>query len=98
MEQVCCTAAFWCAGEKIELNGLKPNTVRQLSVTGEQKVNLSFLRNYPHLEELTLTEKYEGVEVLSEQRYGGIQKSFVAAERSTLLQEEMSNLTTWLSL
>ena len=60
------TAVFWRGGEKIDLNGLKPDAVRCLSVTGERKVNLSFLRDYPNLEELTLMEKCEGVEVLSE--------------------------------
>ena len=59
------TAVFWRGGEKIELNGLEPDAVRCLSVTGERKVNLSFLRDYPNLEELTLMEKCEGVEVLS---------------------------------
>lgn len=66
MEHPFCTAVFWHSGEKIELNGLKPDAVRCLSVTGERKVDLSFLRNYPNLEELTLMEKCEGVEVLSE--------------------------------
>lgn len=66
MEQAYCTAVFWRGGEKIDLNGLKPDAVRCLSVTGERKVNLSFLRDYPNLEELTLMEKCEGVEVLSE--------------------------------
>ena len=66
MEQTYCTAVFWRGGEKIELNGLEPDAVRCLSVTGERKVNLSFLRDYPNLEELTLMEKCEGVEVLSE--------------------------------
>ena len=66
MEQTYCTAVFWRGGEKIDLNGLKPDAVRCLSVTGERKVNLSFLRDYPNLEELTLMEKCEGVEVLSE--------------------------------
>ena len=65
MEQTYCTAVFWRGGEKIELNGLEPDAVRCLSVTGERKVNLSFLRDYPNLEELTLMEKCEGVEVLS---------------------------------
>ena len=65
MEQAYCTAVFWRGGEKIDLNGLKPDAVRCLSVTGERKVNLSFLRDYPNLEELTLMEKCEGVEVLS---------------------------------
>ena len=64
MEQAYCTAVFWRGGEKIDLNGLKPDAVRCLSVTGERKVNLSFLRDYPNLEELTLMEKCEGVEVL----------------------------------
>ena len=59
------TAVFWRGGEKIDLNGLKPDAVWCLSVTGERKVNLSFLRDYPNLEELTLMEKCEGVEVLS---------------------------------
>ena len=65
MEQAYCTAVFWRGGEKIDLNGRKPDAVRCLSVTGERKVNLSFLRDYPNLEELTLMEKSEGVEVLS---------------------------------
>ena len=63
MEQAYCTAVFWRGGEKIDLNGLKPDAVRCLSVTGERKVNLSLLRDYPNLEELTLMEKCEGVEV-----------------------------------
>ena len=67
MEHPFCTAIFWCGGEKIDLNGLKPDAVQRLSVTGERKVDLSFLRNYPNLEELTLMEKCEGVEVLSKQ-------------------------------
>ena len=54
------TAVFWRGGEKIDLNGLKTDAVRCLSVTGERKVNLSFLRDYPNLEELTLMEKCEG--------------------------------------
>ena len=66
METPLCTAIFWRGGEKIDLNGLKPDAVRCLSVTGERKVDLSFLRDYPNLEELTLMEKCEGVEVLSE--------------------------------
>ena len=66
MEQAYCTAVFWRGGEKIDLNGVKPDAVQRLSVTGERKVNLSFLRDYPNLEELTLMEKCEGVEVLSE--------------------------------
>ena len=65
MEPSFCTAVFWRGGEKIDLNGQKPDAVRCLSVTGERKVNLSFLRDYPNLEELTLMEKCEGVEVLS---------------------------------
>ena len=65
MEQAYCTAVFWRGGEKIDLNGRKSDAVRCLSVTGERKVNLSFLRDYPNLEELTLMEKCEGVEVLS---------------------------------
>ena len=65
MEQAYCTAVFWRGGEKIDLNGRKPDAVRCLSVTGERKVNLSFLLDYPNLEELTLMEKCEGVEVLS---------------------------------
>lgn len=65
MEQAYCTAVFWRGGEKIDLNGRKPDALRCLSVTGERKVNLSFLRDYPNLEELTLMEKSEGVEVLS---------------------------------
>ena len=64
MEQAYCTAVFWRGGETIDLNGRKPDAVRCLSVTGERKVNLSFLRDYPNLEELTLMEKCEGVEVL----------------------------------
>lgn len=60
------TAVFWRGGEKIDLNGLEPDAVRCLSVTGERKVDVSFLRNYPNLEELTLMEKCEGVGVLSE--------------------------------
>ena len=66
MEPSFCTAVFWRGGEKIDLNGLKPDAVRYLSVTGERKVELSFLRDYPNLEKLTLMEKCEGVEVLSE--------------------------------
>ena len=65
MEQAYYTAVFWRGGEKVDLNGLKPDAVQCLSVTGERKVNLSFLRDYPNLEELTLMEKCEGVEVLS---------------------------------
>ena len=49
METPLCTAVFWRGGEKIELNGLEPNAVQRLSVTGERKVNLSFLRDYPCL-------------------------------------------------
>ena len=52
MEQAYCTAVFWRGGEKIDLNGRKPDALRCLSVTGERKVNLSFLRDYPNLEEL----------------------------------------------
>ena len=59
------TAVFWRGGETIDLYGRKPDAVRCLSVTGERKVNLSFLRDYPNLEELSLMEKCEGVEVLS---------------------------------
>ena len=44
MEQAYCTAVFWRGGEKIDLNGRKPDAERCLSVTGERKVNLSFLR------------------------------------------------------
>ena len=66
MEHPFCTAVFWRGGEKIDLNGHKSDAVQRLSVTGERKVDLSFLRNYPNLEELTLMEKCEGVEVLSE--------------------------------
>lgn len=66
MEQAYCTAVFWRGGETIDLNGQKPDAVRCLSVTGERKVNLSFLRDYPNLEELTLMEKCEGVEILFE--------------------------------
>ena len=62
------TAVFWRGGEKIDLNGRKPDAVRCLSVTGERKADLSFLRDYPNLEELSLMEKCEGVEVLSELR------------------------------
>ena len=40
METPLCTAVFWRGGEKIELNGLEPNAVQRLSVTGERKVNL----------------------------------------------------------
>ena len=65
MEPSFCTAVFWRGGEKIDLNGQKPDAVRCLSVTGERKVNLSFLRDYPNLEELTLMEKCEGVEAVS---------------------------------
>ena len=61
MEQAYCTAVFWRGGEKIDLNGRKPDAVRGLSVTGERKVNLSFLRDFPHLETLTLLAKREGV-------------------------------------
>ena len=66
MDQNFCTAVFWRGGEKIDLHGLEPKAVRCLSVTGERKVNISFLRAYPNLEELTLMEKCEGVEVLCE--------------------------------
>ena len=66
MEQEFCTAVFWRGGEKIDLHGLEPEAVRRLSVAGEQKVDVSFLRAYPNLEELILMEKCEGVEVLSE--------------------------------
>lgn len=66
MEQAYCTAVFWRGGEKIDLNGVKPDAVQRLSVTGERKVDLSFLRDYPNLGELTLTEKCEGAEVLFE--------------------------------
>ena len=66
MKQINCTAIFWRGGEEINLNGMEPNEVHCLSVTGEKKVDLSFLRKYPNLEELTLMEKCEGVEVLSE--------------------------------
>lgn len=66
MKQINCTAVFWHGGEKINLNGKKPDTVQCLSVTGEKKVNVSFLREYPNLEELTLMEKCEGIEVLTE--------------------------------
>ena len=34
----------------------------------------------------------------SERRYGGIQKAFAATGKSALLREEISALTTWLSL
>ena len=34
----------------------------------------------------------------SERRYGGVQKAFAAAGKSPLLREEISALTTWLSL
>lgn len=66
MEQEFCTAVFWRGGEKIDLHGLEPEAVRYLSVTGERKVDVSFLQAYPNLEELLLMEKCEGVEVLSE--------------------------------
>ena len=66
MEQAYCTAVFWRGGETIDLYGRKPDAVQRLSVTGERKVDLSFLRDYPNLEELTLTEKCEGAEVLFE--------------------------------
>lgn len=66
MEQEFCTAVFWRGGEKIDLRGLEPEAVRRLSVSGERKVDMSFLRAYPNLEELALMEKCEGVEVLSE--------------------------------
>ncbi len=56
MEQAYCTAVFWRGGEKIDLNGLKPDAVRCLSVTGERKVNPSFLRDYPNLEELYISK------------------------------------------
>ena len=36
MEQAYCTAVFWRGGEKIDLNGRKPDAVRCLSVTGER--------------------------------------------------------------
>lgn len=93
MEPSFCTAVFWRGGEKIDLNGQKPDAVRCLSVTGERKVNLSFLRDYPNLEAaaLQLADR-------SERRYGGIQKAFAAAGKSALLREEISALTTWLSL
>ena len=52
MEHPFCTAVFWRGGEKIDLNGHKSDAVQRLSVTGERKVDLSFLRNYPNLEEL----------------------------------------------
>ena len=66
MEQEFCTAVFWRGGEKIDLHGLELEAVRYLSVTGERKVDVSFLQAYPNLEELLLMEKCEGVEVLSE--------------------------------
>lgn len=66
MEQVNCTAVFWRDGEEINLNGMKPSAVHCLSVTGEKRVDLSFLREYTHLEELTLMGKCEGVEILTE--------------------------------
>ena len=47
MEQAYCTAVFWRGGEKIDLNGVKPDAVQRLSVTGERKVDLSFLRIIP---------------------------------------------------
>ena len=34
----------------------------------------------------------------SERRYGGVQKAFAAAGKSPLLREEISALSTWLSL
>lgn len=64
MDQKFCTAVFWRGGEKIDLHGQEPEVVKCLSVTGERKVDISFLRAYPNLEELTLMEKCEGVEVL----------------------------------
>ena len=93
MEQTLCTAVFWRGGEKIDLDGRKPEAVRCLSVTGERKVNLSFLRDYPNLEAaaLQLVDR-------SGRRYGGVQKTFAAAGKSALLREEISALTTWLSL
>ena len=36
---------FLARRRKIDLNGLKPDAVRCLSVTGERKVDLSFLRD-----------------------------------------------------
>ena len=54
METPLCTAVFWRGGEKIELNGLEPNAVQRLSVTGERKVNLSFLSELKQLHTLSL--------------------------------------------
>ena len=84
---------FLARRRKMDLNGLKPDAVRSLSVTGERKVDLSFLRDHPNLEAaaLQLADR-------SEWRYGGIQKAFAAAGKSPLLREEISTLTTWLSL
>ena len=43
--------------------------------------------------------RYGGVQKdRSERRYGGVQKAFAAAGKSALLREEISALTTWLSL
>lgn len=93
MEQTLCSAVFWLGGEKIDLDGLIPDAVQRLSVTGERKMNLSFLRDYPNLEAtaIHLADR-------SERLYGGIQKAFAAAGKSPLLREEISALTTWLSL
>lgn len=66
MEQENCIAVFWRGGEKINLNDMEPDAVHCLSVTGERKVDLSFLRAYPNLEKLNLMGKCEGLEVLSE--------------------------------
>lgn len=66
MEQEKCTAVFWRGGEAVDLRGQEPGAVQSLSVTGERKTDLSFLRAYPNLEELSLMGKCEGVEILSE--------------------------------
>ena len=57
MKQVHCTAIFWRDVEKIDPNGLKSDAVQRLSVTGERKADLSFLRDYPNLEGLDLIGK-----------------------------------------
>lgn len=93
MEQTYCTAVFWRGGEKIERNGLGPNAVQRLSVAGERKGNLSILRDYPNLEAAALQLMDR-----SERHYGGVQKAFAAAGKSPLLREEISALTTWLSI
>lgn len=38
MEQTYCTAVFWRGGEKIDLNGLKPDAVWCLSVMQDSAV------------------------------------------------------------